>query len=76
MHLMKIAVVPQWRGQGLAARLLAQGMETATTRGATTALLEVRPTNRSAWGSIADSDSARSADENNIFTRPGKTPWS
>lgn len=50
MHLMKIAVVPQWRGQGLAARLLAQGMETATTRGATTALLEVRPTNRSALG--------------------------
>jgi [ribosomal protein S18]-alanine N-acetyltransferase len=50
MYIKKIAVTPQWRGQGLAARLLNHGMETATARGATAALLEVRPTNRPALG--------------------------
>ncbi len=50
MHLTKIAVAPQWRGQGLAARLLVHGMETATALGATAVLLQVRPTNRPALG--------------------------
>lgn len=50
MHLMKIAVAPDWRGNGLADLLLAHGLEQAAARGAATALLEVRPANRSALG--------------------------
>jgi len=48
MHLMKLAVAPDWRGNGCAGQLLAHGMKEAAARGAAAALLEVRPTNRPA----------------------------
>ena len=45
LHLLKIAVTPVWRGQGIAARLLERCFAISSTRGATSVHLEVRPTN-------------------------------
>ncbi len=50
MHLMKIAVAPDWRNSGLAGRVLSHGLGQAAAQGAAVALLEVRPTNQSALG--------------------------
>lgn len=48
MHLMKLAVNPQWRNRGAATSLLEAALEAARSRGATTAVLEVRPANQGA----------------------------
>jgi ribosomal-protein-alanine N-acetyltransferase len=48
LHLFRIAVAPQWRGRGVASRLLAECLDTAGRQGATSVLLEVRPSNRAA----------------------------
>ncbi len=48
MHIMRLAVAPRYRGTGIADRMLTDGLERAIAKGATVALLEVRPTNRSA----------------------------
>lgn len=45
LHIDNLATDPVWRQQGIAARLLRDGLATARQRGAETALLEVRPSN-------------------------------
>lgn len=48
MHILRIAVSPRRRRRGLGLALLRCGMAAARTEGAASAVLEVRPTNRSA----------------------------
>ena len=48
LHIMRIAVKPKWRGHGLASRLLARAFGQAAKKGASSAFLEVRPSNQSA----------------------------
>ena len=48
MHLLKIAVLPEWRLRGIGAWLLAECMREEKANGAYRILLEVRPSNRSA----------------------------
>lgn len=48
LHILRIAVKPQWRGHGLATRLLARAFAQAAKKGAGSAFLEVRPSNQSA----------------------------
>ncbi len=45
LHIDNVATDPLWRQQGIAARLLREGLATARQRGARSALLEVRPSN-------------------------------
>lgn len=45
LHIDNLATDPLWRQQGIAARLLRDGLATARQRGAKIALLEVRPSN-------------------------------
>ena len=45
LHLLKIAVSPAWRGQGLATRLLKRCFAIRAKQGATSVHLEVRPSN-------------------------------
>ena len=45
MHIMKIAVAPQWRNRGLGEALLSAVQTEGNRRGAATALLEVRSAN-------------------------------
>lgn len=48
LHILRIAVKPNWRGHGLAGRLLARAFGRAAKSGARSAYLEVRPSNKSA----------------------------
>jgi ribosomal-protein-alanine N-acetyltransferase len=48
MHLLNLAVHPDYRRRGIARRLLADGLAQARTLGAELAWLEVRPSNRAA----------------------------
>jgi len=48
LHILKIAVTPAWRSRGIASRLLKKCFTTGLKRGATSAFLEVRPSNASA----------------------------
>ena len=48
MHLLKIAVDAQWRRGGVASWMLARSLQMATRKGALSAYLEVRPSNRAA----------------------------
>jgi ribosomal-protein-alanine N-acetyltransferase len=48
IHLMNVAVHPEWRGKGLGERLLCKMIEIGIFRGAKTAWLEVRPSNLAA----------------------------
>jgi ribosomal-protein-alanine N-acetyltransferase len=48
MHILNLAVHPDYRRRGIARRLLAQGLARARTLGAELAWLEVRPSNRAA----------------------------
>lgn len=48
LHILKIAVTPNWRSRGVASRLLKKCFNTALKRGAKSAFLEVRPSNASA----------------------------
>jgi ribosomal-protein-alanine N-acetyltransferase len=48
LHILRIAVEPAWRRQGLATRLLARALDQAAEKGADCAFLEVRPSNQSA----------------------------
>ena len=48
LHIMKIAVTPDWRSRGIASRLLKKCFTTGLKQGATSAFLEVRPSNASA----------------------------
>ena len=48
MHLLRIAVVPQWRRRGVASKLLDKCFSLALEKGAGSAILEVRPSNISA----------------------------
>ena len=48
LHILRIAVKPNWRGHGLAARLLDRAFGKAAKSGARNAYLEVRPSNKSA----------------------------
>ena len=48
IHLLKIAVTPAWRGQGIAGQLLQRCFQTSTAKGATSVHLEVRPSNTAA----------------------------
>ena len=45
LHLLKIAVSPAWRGQGIASRLLKRCFAIRAKQGATSVHLEVRPSN-------------------------------
>jgi ribosomal-protein-alanine N-acetyltransferase len=47
-HITTIAVHPDWRGQGLGKTFMSTLIDTARNRGATTMILEVRPSNSSA----------------------------
>jgi len=46
IHLMNVAVHPEWRGKGLGEGLLYKMIEVGISKGAKTAWLEVRPSNR------------------------------
>lgn len=48
MHIMKIAVAPDWRRKGVALWLLEKSLEIALEKGAMLTFLEVRPSNHSA----------------------------
>lgn len=48
MHLLKIAVTPQWRKRGIASWLLGESLNACENRGIDGCLLEVRPSNASA----------------------------
>jgi len=48
LHILKIAVKPDWRAKGIASQLLTKCFTTGLKRGATSAFLEVRPSNASA----------------------------
>jgi ribosomal-protein-alanine N-acetyltransferase len=48
LHLLRVAVAPKWRRQGLAERLLSSCIREARVRGAKAAYLEVRQSNKSA----------------------------
>ena len=48
MHLLRIAVAPQWRRRKVASKLLATCFSLAHKNGAESAILEVRPSNKSA----------------------------
>ena len=48
MHLLRIAVAPQWRRRGVASKLLEESFALALEKGARSAILEVRPSNKSA----------------------------
>lgn len=48
MHLLRIAVAQQWRRRGIASGLIDKCFKLARGKGATTAMLEVRPSNTSA----------------------------
>ena len=50
VHIMKLAVTPEHRRQGLATRLVEQALAEARRVGGTRAILEVRPTNTAATG--------------------------
>jgi ribosomal-protein-alanine N-acetyltransferase len=45
VHLLKVAVTPAWRGQGIASRLLERCFTLSVEQGAKSAHLEVRPSN-------------------------------
>lgn len=45
MHILKVAVTPAWRGQGIASRLLKHCFNLSVEQGAVSAHLEVRPSN-------------------------------
>ncbi len=50
MHILKIAVAPEWRHQGIALWLLEKSLENAVKKGAEVTYLEVRPSNNPAIG--------------------------
>ena len=50
VHVLKVAVTPAWRGQGIASRLLERCFTLSVAQGAKSAHLEVRPLNRPAVG--------------------------
>ena len=68
LHLMKIAVDPQWRNRGTATVMLAAVQAQARRRGAVMAVLEVRPTNTAAIAFY------RKAGFQSIGTRPNYYP--
>ena len=45
VHVLKVAVTPAWRGQGIASRLLERCFTSSVEQGAESAHLEVRPSN-------------------------------
>ena len=48
MHILKIAVSPEWRNMGVSSWLLGKCIQVAVKKGATAAFLEVRPSNKMA----------------------------
>jgi ribosomal-protein-alanine N-acetyltransferase len=48
MHILKIAVAPEWRCRGIASVLMKKSMELADTKGCNAAYLEMRPANTAA----------------------------
>jgi ribosomal-protein-alanine N-acetyltransferase len=50
LHILRIAVDPNWRGRGVATLLLDKSIKQASAKGARSAFLEVRPSNDSAIG--------------------------
>jgi len=50
LHILKIAVAPAWREKGIATRLTEHCLKLGVERGATSAHLEVRPSNAPAVG--------------------------
>ena len=48
LHILKIAVAPRWRCQGVATRLMSECLKRAREWGLTEAFLEVRPSNQTA----------------------------
>ncbi len=48
MDILRIGVLPSWRGRRIAYRLLGKGLHEGRASGARTAVLEVRPSNASA----------------------------
>lgn len=50
MHLLKMAVLPEWQRRGLARQMLGSCLSTFSQLGGGTASLEVRPSNKAALG--------------------------
>jgi ribosomal-protein-alanine N-acetyltransferase len=48
MHILKIAVAPEWRCRGIATVLMNKSLELAVTKGCSSAYLEMRPANDAA----------------------------
>lgn len=73
MHIMKIAVEPQWRNRGAARTLLLAAQTEAMRRGSVTALLEVRSSNNAAVRFYAKSGYQRIGIRPNYYPPAGET---
>ena len=70
MHINNLAVLPAWRGQGLASRLLADVMAEAARLGVDSATLEVRRSNTAALRLYEKAGFVEAGVRRNYYTQP------
>jgi ribosomal-protein-alanine N-acetyltransferase len=70
MHLLNLAVAPEWRGRGWARWLLRLALALGGGRGARRALLEVRRSNQAALAVYRHAGFREVAERRNYYTRP------
>lgn len=70
IHINNLAVLPEWRGQGLASRLLAEVMAESAQLGMTSATLEVRRSNTPAVRLYARAGFVEAGVRRNYYTQP------
>ena len=70
MHINNLAVLPAWRGQGLASRLLADVMAEAACLGVDSATLEVRRSNTAALRLYEKAGFVEAGVRRNYYTQP------
>jgi ribosomal-protein-alanine N-acetyltransferase len=70
IHINNLAVLPAWRGQGLASRLLADVMAEAASLGVDSATLEVRRSNTPALRLYAKAGFVEAGVRRNYYTQP------
>lgn len=70
-HLLNLTVAADWQRQGFGRRILGHFMGRARRAGATSMLLEVRPSNRAARALYAAAGFAEIAERRNYYPAPG-----
>ena len=70
IHINNLAVLPAWRGQGLASHLLAEVMAEAARLGVDSATLEVRRSNTEALRLYAKAGFVEAGVRRNYYTQP------